>query len=382
MRVSLLLCQLVLAAGCGRFGFGENELALEASLLTGVYTADVTLCVNQPAEVQYAVSRDRLPDGWTAEDLATHVAAGTVATGGKLALARCTSVTTLVDGEEVDVYLYAIATADGSGEIVSRQAADKLHPTFTLETFLSAKGRDERYWVHYPEAYYRDPAIARPTILYLHGRGGDGNDNGSTIENVRDKEELLSQYMRRSAAVMSLPFIVYAPQCNGNRYDCWAWEDSSLMGFLDESLVDLRQVAPVDETHFYVTGTSTGGEGAWRFAIHRPTLIAAAVSVASTFAPDNPVSNFYGSSICDMKSVPMWAFHASKDTLQLPSNSQNLHDMLAACSPPETPQLDLGDWTYQGQSHAGWVEVYGNTHGFRNDGTSSIYDWMLAHSRP
>ena len=184
--------------------------------------------------------------------------------------------------------------------------------------------------------------------------------------------------------VRDQPFLVYAPQCNADLGGCFGWSNPNHLPALDETLLEVRKLANVDDKHFYVTGESTGGEGAWRYAIHRPELVAALVSVANTLVADTPEPDFYKNNICAMSQVATWAFHNGPDSLQPADNSLYVVNKLSDCipAPKFEPVLKLGaDWMFNGSSHAGWVEVYGDKHGGTNAGYGSIYEWMLAHGR-
>lgn len=384
--LGLLACAASL--GCGRLGFAEEALSFEAGLVTGVYTADAKLCLNQEAELQFAITTTPWPAGWKPEEFGTFSEReGVVKAGTKRGSQGCTIITVPINPEGAAVFLYAMA-GDPSAPLLGEDA-DKLHPAFELKTLMvksdaaNSSGYLARYWIHYPEEYYRDPGAVRPTLLFLHGFGGNGTDSGANINYVRDTEEMPKLYQQRSPVVKELPFIVYAPQCNADRNGngCFGWAGPAIMPFLDEVLTEVRAIAPVDDHRFYVAGESTGGEGAWRYAIHQPDLVSAIVSVANTFQENSPVVGFFIKEVCKMSRVAVWAFHNATDATQPPRNSQNVVDRLRACPPKEEPQLDLGNWTFQGGTHAGWVEVFGGTHGFSNDGVSSVYDWLLAHSR-
>lgn len=375
-------------AGCGRLGFGEPELTFEAGVVTGVYTADAKLCLSREADVQFAITTKPWPAGWTAADFSELASGSSVVKAGVTRGHHgCKVVTAPIELEGADVFVYAVAS-DGGVQLLGEDS-DKLHPAFELRTVTIKSnpshpaGYLARYWLHFPEEYYRDPGADRPTLLFLHGFGGNGNNAGDNINYVRDTEEVPRLYQTRSPVVRELPFIVFAPQCNADRNGngCFGWAGEAIMPFLDEVLADVRGLAPVDDHRFYVAGESTGGEGSWRFAIHRPDLVSAIVSVANTLQPNSPSASFFEAEICKMTDVAVWAFHNSTDTSQPPSNSQNLVTKLKACPAREEPQLDLGNWTFRGGTHAGWIEVYGGTHGFSNDGVTSVYDWLLAHSR-
>lgn len=393
MRMGWLLISMAgLAGGCGRMDFGAIDLSLEAKLITGVYTADAKLCLSRAATIKYALTTAPWPEDWTVEDLEQRGGEASVLSAGtKRGDAGCTVVTVKVSEAEAPVYLYAMAGELDAGldeeMTLASEATGKMNPVFQIKTF-TATGPDEpllgkdytaRYWVHFPEAYYRDPTEPLPTLLFLHGNGSNGNNTGSTINRVLE-EEPLKLYLQRNAEMAELPFLFYAPQCNNDRGSCFGWGDETKMPFLDKALEDLRTFATVDEARFYVTGSSTGGEGSWRYAIHRPELVDAVVPVAGTYSSGAPREGFYDNEMCKMAGIPVWAIHNGNDRSQLPSNARTLKAKLDTCG-ASTVQLDLGNWVYPPNDHAGWIEAYGGKHGFTNGGESSIYKWMLRQAK-
>lgn len=380
MQTGLLVVALVAGLGCGRLEFGEIELRFEAKLVTGVYTADAKLCLSRPAMIKYAITTTPFRSDWTLEDLErADGAAGLISADLKNGKLGCTVVTVKAPIES-PVYLYAMA-GDSHEELgLANAVEEKMNPVFELKTFPVAlpSPHTVRYWVHFPEAYYRDKSAPQPTLLYLHGSGKDGMDNGANIGDVLN-ESPLPFFRQSKEAVTELPFLLYAPQCNGNQGNCFGWGGSSKMPILDQVLEHLRTVATVDDARFYTTGISTGGEGAWRYAIHRPELVSAVVPIGLTYSVVLPRPDFYDDEMCKMVGIPVWAFHNSTDATQPPRNSQEMKARLDRCG-ASTVQLDLGNWGAPG-AHSGWEEAYGNTHGFTNGGESSIYNWMLSHTK-
>jgi poly(3-hydroxybutyrate) depolymerase len=390
MRTGSLLFLLFLGLGCGRLEFGEIDLTFEAKLITGVYTADAKLCLSRPAMIKYAIVRTRFPSDWTVDDLDTAIQSGNEASGVVTANIKngrtgCNVVTVKVPQVESEVYLYAMAGLSDEEMAFPHDVAGKMNPIFQLETFMfqppgGAAAYLARYWVHYPEAHYRDTSSLRPTMLYLHGFGSNGNDSGANINKVIE-EMPPARYMQSEAQMIDLPFLVIAPQCNQSQEGCFGWAGSRVMSFLDQMLMSARGKAPIDDRQFYVTGSSTGGEGSWRYAIHRPELVDAIIPISTTYSPDTPSANFFDVNICKMAQIPVWAFHNVNDTSQPISNARTLRDKLAACQ-PKSQQLDEGNWSFPPNGHGGWTLVYGDAHGFTNQREASVYKWLLQHGSP
>jgi predicted peptidase len=93
--------------------------------------------------------------------------------------------------------------------------------------------------------------------------------------------------------------------------------------FLDEIKANL----PVDTQRIYLTGNDLGGNGVWALGLRHPEYFAALAPIAGYAAypfamPDN---------ICDLKEVPVWAFHGKRDPYVPVEVEQTLVDALNAC---------------------------------------------------
>ena len=104
----------------------------------------------------------------------------------------------------------------------------------------------------------------------------------------------------------------------------------------------------IDPGRIYLTGTSLGGGGAWEIGLQYPGHYAALV----------PVAGYYGypfevpENICDLKDIPIWAFHGSKDEIVPLDAEQGLVDALKACG--GNVKLTL----YPDSKHEIWNQVY------------------------
>lgn len=294
--------------------------------------------------------------------------------------------------EQRPVHLHAVVDIAYAEVTETASATARMHPTFELAQFPRSGGLVDRYLIHYPEAYYRDATVLHPTLVFLHGWGHVTNVSAEVpVTELLRSSGLLERYEERARSVVDQPFIVIAPHCDDDHDSCWGWIGATAMveSALDHARTQLR--APLDGGRLYVTGVSTGGEGAWRLAMDLERVpdheghhrVAASVPIASTFTPDAPVAGYFVDRVCDASAVAIWAFHAAADQLQSVKNDENMVDAYNRCpSPRKTAVLSKGDWTFQGQTHAGWDEAYGDTHGFVNDGQSSIFSWLLMFARP
>jgi len=150
---------------------------IEAKLVTGVISADVEVCAADHSIATWVVTRAPLGDSVNPEviraaaaDASANVAAGV---DQDIPYAGCLRTTlSLVDAsyDAAPLYLYAAVDATISElapAIATAEAA--LHPMFELVGFDNPDGHAEQYWIHRPEAYYRDAEAAQPTLLFVHG---------------------------------------------------------------------------------------------------------------------------------------------------------------------------------------------------------------------
>jgi len=374
---------VILAAGCGRLGFDELEpppLSVELRVVAGVTSFDVEVCTTRSARLRYAVARTPWPADWDVAYLDAQIAAPAdlVATSDDVADGSGCRVATYRTTEiEIPLNVYLVADVDETSELAQHERATALAPMFEPFALPATGGHTQRYWRHRPERFYRDVTAPLPVLIALAGQGEEGDDTGTNFDLMKERG-LQEPFTDRLASVIDLPFLVIAPQCNNNRTGCFGWPGHE--AFIDEVVEHARTEQVIDEQRVYVTGLSTGGEGAFRYAIHahrRPqgdpgVVVAALVPIASTNVDDA----FYAANLCSIAPAPVWAFHNSDDPTQPVTNSRTFVSRVNGCSPTVPAQLAEGTG-----GHNAWRTAYNDTHGFSNQGFSSIYSWLLAQSR-
>jgi predicted peptidase len=196
-----------------------------------------------------------------------------------------------------------------------------------------------RYLLSLPEGYQRRDS-RWPLLLFLHGAGERGDD----------PEQLKAHGPPRLLAEgHALPFIVVSPQCPRGRY----WLVPVLTGLLDELCSRYR----VDEARIYVTGISMGGYGTWHFAAAQPERLAAIIPICGGGDP---------SAACDMKDLPVWAFHGARDPLVPLEESEVMVQAVRNCG--GTVHFTI----YPEAGHDCWTDTYAKP---------DWYEWLLKHRR-
>jgi predicted peptidase len=187
-------------------------------------------------------------------------------------------------------------------------------------------------------------------ILYLHGWGEHGYD----LEVL--KKHPLPETLRQQA---DFPFIVASPQMLPE-LDSWSDMIDSLNILLDE----IQATYSVDSRRVYLTGISMGGAGTWQFGLKYPQRFAALVPVAGYYLHD---SYTVPDNICDLKDVPVWAFHGDSDTAVLPFGAEVLVDAFKSCG--GNIQFTL----YPNSDHEEtWRQAYADP---------ELYAWLLLQTR-
>ncbi len=191
---------------------------------------------------------------------------------------------------------------------LSSSAATGQHPYTSQKAGLD-------FLLYLPDDYGDDPQQGWPLIVYLHG----APVRGATLELL--EEEPLPKKLKNENG---FPFIALSPLGDGD-YEFWSRGEmpEALFKLLDEIKANL----PVDAKRIYLTGNDMGGNGVWQLGLRHPELFAALAPVAGYASYPFEVPK----NICDLKDVPVWAFHGKRDPYVPVEVEQDLVDALNAC---------------------------------------------------
>lgn len=192
--------------------------------------------------------------------------------------------------------------------VLSSKANIGLHPHTSEKAQLD-------FIFYLPNDYGKDPQREWPLIIYLHGASFRGTTLGLL------KEESL---LRRLEIENKLPFIVVSPLGDGE-YEFW--RNDELINSIFTLLAEIQSLYSIDEKRIYLTGNDMGGNGVWEIALRHPQIFAALAPISGYFGwpPEIPEN------ICDLKEVPVWAFHGGRDDIIPVEAGQELVDALNAC---------------------------------------------------
>jgi len=198
------------------------------------------------------------------------------------------------------------------------------------------------YYIVYPKDY--NPNQTYPTIIHLHGAGERGDQ-------VKDMPVIKNHWPLAHTDYDTFPFILIAPQCPKASY--WPVEVYNLKTFIDNMLI----MQPVDKDRIYLTGLSMGGYGTWYMSYRYPDLFAAIAPVCGSGIR---------SSHDVLTSLPIWAFHGTKDPVVPYQDSQYLADTINAKG--GNVKLTL----YEDVGHNSWEHAYKD---------KTLYEWFLTHKK-
>lgn len=203
-----------------------------------------------------------------------------------------------------------------------------------------------QYLQYLPPAVSQDPTQRWPMILFLHG-GGERGDNLDLVK---------VHGIPRIVETQDLPFITISPQCPANRW----WGD--YLYALEDLVEQAINILPVDPDRIYLTGMSMGGYGTWHLAVDYPQRFAAIAPICGGGHWSHEVYE----RILNIRHLPVWAFHGSRDRVVLPSESRELVKALKKGG--GNARLTI----YPGVGHDSWTQTYANP---------ALYEWFLSHKR-
>jgi predicted esterase len=222
-------------------------------------------------------------------------------------------------------------------------------------------------WVYTPPGYSEATPGGYPVILSLHGGSGivDNDDYNTIVAAGPDQAHLTpARLIYQNKWNASLPFIVVSPHLKRDPSIPNVNEQTWPTDLLDEVVEYVKAAYNVDETRLYVTGISVGATGTWDYAIAHADKVAAIIPMGGKGAK---------SDACNVKDVPIWAFHGQDDPLVPSRFSTDMVQAILDCSSQGKykPQLNLNN----SMGHEIWNPLFTGTGGY------NIYDWLLSFTK-
>jgi predicted peptidase len=203
------------------------------------------------------------------------------------------------------------------------------------------------YWLFLPAGYGK-VRQEWPVILFLDGSSCCGDD----LEQVKSfpTSDALSPPAKMVKDVESFPFLVVSPQ----------YCDEFGQADLDAPLALLDYIIShfdVDPERVYLTGLSMGGFGSWALGCRHPERFAAIAPLCGGGST---------AKACNLKNVPVWAFHGAQDKFVPVSRSEEMVNAVKACGG------DARLTVYPEVGHKVWKVAYKD---------QELYDWFLRHRK-
>ncbi len=252
-------------------------------------------------------------------------------------------------------------------------------------TYSSSYGNGQTFaYLEYLPPNYSDNGKGYPLLISLHGYGWMPDGQSVKFSNLRTGNHVAKLFYYKK---QDFPFIVISPQqpksVKGRYSSTSSWD----VAIVDEVLERVKKLRKVDTNRIYITGTSMGGMGVWRYIKEHGDKIAAAAPMAGAGNEKNSACS------SNIKNVAVWGFHNTGDNMVGASNTISMVDAINACSPPTKARKTI----FKNGTHNVWDRVYYHTddatkyypstkysssHPYGPDsGQPQLFDWFLSHSR-
>jgi hypothetical protein len=250
------------------------------------------------------------------------------------------------EGETTEyTYLVAFKPAVEDPIQLLSTAADRLgqHP-------YSSETTNFELLLYLPGEYGKDPQQTWPLILFLHG-----------FQNVTKLDWMrIKPIAARLDNQLEFPFIVASPLHAGEKDH---WSQPEVVDDLLTLLAELQADFNINPKQIYLSGIIEGANGTWELGLAHPELFAALVPVGGYMGYPFAVPE----NICDLKDMPIWAFHGEDDTV-IPLNAeQMLVDALKACG-----SNAIQFTTYPDASYEIYLTAFTDP---------TLYTWLLEQSK-
>ncbi len=195
--------------------------------------------------------------------------------------------------------------------------------------FENPHGQSFHYCLYSPLEYESMKAL--PLVVFLHGWGEKGPEDGSRLDLVCKHGYL------KYAAKRDYPFLIAAPQCPLEHV--WWQYLESLNAWLDEVL----EKTGADPGRITLTGLSMGGYGSWTWAQCFPERFCALVPLCGGGIPVGSDS---------LVKLPIRAYHGDSDPAVPPSESLKMVSLINSRGGHAVLTL------YPGCGHNCWEQAY------------------------
>ncbi|WP_340152605.1 hypothetical protein [uncultured Marivirga sp.] len=342
----------------------EPEIVLEwatdfPQLRVGIRSADFLLKTKSAVDVYYIFSNQEL-DFESAEDLRnlvdSEVTENILLSGKRSTSSQDDTLKVTLDGlaELTTFYAYSLISHPEKDSLQEEGFSIEFETQERQGTHSFQSEEEERevlYLAYQLEEGLKYPEKLQPAIIFMGGNGETANQGAINL--IRNGS--LPQFLDKGNDV---PMYVFSPQHIKNN-----WNIHMINEMVDEAIEN----CPIDPKRVYMTGISGGGFASWNYGVEYPERIAAMV----------PISGGGNSNkACELKDVPIWAFHNETDGIVGSNGSKSMVNAVNACPPEIEAELIL----FEDNGHNAWRRVYDQEHNDWNKTTVdpvNIYDWFL-----
>lgn len=247
-----------------------------------------------------------------------------------------------------------------------KQSSGKLLKTLTFTTavrqdtsnfYSDAENRTVDFLLYKPEEVLKYPDKEYPVIFFLGGLGERATDE-KRINLIQNG--LLPEYIWKGNDVPMMVMSIQHIHSNWNN------------DMIEEAMSYAFKEFPIDRKRVYLVGTSAGAFGAWRFAEEWPEKLTAMAVFSGGGNPQNA---------CELKQLPIYAFHNKVDELVDSKLSKEMVDAVNRCSSRETALLQI----FPDEGHDAWRRVFDHNHPDWSKSPDvekiNIFEWLLSHQR-
>jgi predicted peptidase len=333
-------------------------------IVQGATSADLIIKTDKDAKIYWFISSDSLnPDAGDIKEHALKPVDSRIKLNGinEVTANEETIENILGLNQHTKYFVYLLAVNKND----SLSTTEKIKTNFityyrqdTSAFYSVAENRTALYLIYRPEEVLKYPDKSYPILFFLGGNGEVAgsdksirmiNGNGTLPEYINDGNDV-------PMIVMSLQHV----------YKDWN------VNLIDEGVTHGLKTYPVDVKRVYLTGISGGGFGCWRYAIAYPNKLAAIV----------PISGGGNTkSACNLKNLPIWAFHNNVDKTVSSTYSRDMINAVMDCAPKKEVKFTL----FPDGGHNCWRRVYDKNSKDWSKSSSvekfDIYDWLLTQSR-
>jgi predicted peptidase len=269
------------------------------------------------------------------------------------------TVKKLSEHKKYYVYITAENTSDTTATtLVNQSDFTTYYRQDTADFHSTAENRTALYLIYQPEEALKYPEEEYPILYFLGGNGEVATDLKPI--NMINGNGTLPEYIKKGNDV---PMIVMSIQHTVKDWNA---------DFIDEGVEHGLKTYPVDKKKVYLTGISGGGFGCWRYSLDHAAKLTAIV----------PISGGGNTSkACNLKNIPVWAFHNQTDNTVASSNSTDMINAINNC--PSTKEVKL--LFFPDEGHNCWRRVFDQNHKdwSKSPGVAKfdIYKWLLSKSK-